>query len=711
MKKVVVFSTILIFILGIVLYFFAFRDVGSNAKMYKNDENISYKAKTETDSIYIYEGDKWNKTFLRGVNIGATKPGYFPGEFGITKDDYMRWFRYISDMNANTIRVYTILKPEFYDALYEFNRKSDKPLYLMQGVWINEDDIAEYKDAYNVKIKEEFKKDIEHTIDLLHGDETIEKRPGLAYGTYKHDVSGYVIGYILGIEWDPEFVAETNKQNEKAEIYKGKYLYTEEATPFENFLCEIGDSCIKYELEKYNKQTCVSFTNWVTTDMLNHPNEPLTEEDLVSVNPTHIKATENLKTGVFASYHIYPYYPDLMNYQKEYVEFKDGNGKINTYRAYLEDLKSKHTIPIIAAEFGVPSSRGKAHDSLYLGYNQGNIEESAQGNIDAAMLNDIYEAGYAGGIVFSFQDEWFKRTWNTMEYDLPDRRPYWNNQQTNEQHFGLLAFDPGKKTSVCYVDGKKNEWVKKDILISDKNYKIYAKSDEAYLYLMLENYNIDKGEPLIIPLDTMYNQGNDFYGGKAFERSADFIISIEGRSNSKVLVDSYYDTFTYTYGDILKMFPVTDNYSKKNSGEFSPIYLCTNRELYLPQDDKTIPLQKYETGLLHYGNGNPESDEYDSLADFCASDTMVEMRIPWQLINIMDPSTLAAIGDFHGGTIEAKKIKGIYIGNAVNRESSVNEGEQIKMKLYSWKSWEEPSYHERLKPSYYILKKAFSKYN
>ena len=81
------------------------------------------------------------------------------------------------------------------------------------------------------------------------------------------------------------------------------------------------------------------------------------------------------------------------------------------------------------------------------------LSEKAQGEMDAFMLKDIYEEGYAGALVFAFQDEWFKRTWNTMDLDLPDRRSYWNNQQTNEQHFGLLAFDSGEKESTCYVDG------------------------------------------------------------------------------------------------------------------------------------------------------------------------------------------------------------------------------------------------------------------
>ena len=89
--------------------------------------------------------------------------------------------------------------------------------------------------------------------------------------------------------------------------------------------------------------------------MLTHSNEPSLDEDRAVVNIEHIKATDSFEPGVFASYHIYPYYPDFMNYQREYAEFRDETGKINSYRAYLRDLMSQHTMPVLVAEVGVPA--------------------------------------------------------------------------------------------------------------------------------------------------------------------------------------------------------------------------------------------------------------------------------------------------------------------------------------------------------------------
>lgn len=676
--------------------------------IFKDEDSIQYMSKVDMESFYIYKDNKWQKEFIKGVNMGAAKPGYFPGEFGVVKEDYLRWFKYISDMNSNTIRVYTILKPDFYDALYEYNENADKPLYLIQGVWVNEEDIAKYKDAYNPQILDNFKSDIQAAIDVLHGNKIIKKERGYAYGIYEKDISAYVLGYVLGIEWDPELVVTTNNNNKSKVNYDGKYLYSAEASPFENFLAETGDYCIDYETEKYKMQRPVSFTNWVTTDMLSHPNEPLETEDMVSVNTEHIKKKDSFKTGLYASYHIYPYYPDAMNYQKDYINFKDSNGKIDTYKAYLRDLKKEHTVPVLVAEFGVPASRGKAHDNIHMGFNQGNVTEKAQGEMNAFMLKDIYEEGYAGALVFAFQDEWFKRTWNTMDFDLSDRRPYWNNQQTNEQHFGLLAFDPGEKGSTSYVDGDIKDWEGSSPLYKNSETELYMKSDEAYVYFMVKSskFNFDK-DKLIIPIDTVLNQGNLSYKGASFNKAADFVISINGKEKSQILVDPYYDSFQYLYAEKIDNIPAVKEYDVKNSGLFMPMYLCINKELYLPEDKVTLPFTKYETGKLQFGNGNPNNSDYNSLTDVSVKDNVVELRIPWQLLNVMDPSTKMIMNDLHIDGIKPIKTEGMSVGAVILEDEKTKN---IEMNLYNWEEWDIPTYHERLKPSYYILKDAFSKY-
>jgi len=135
------------------------------------------------------------------------------------------------------------------------------------------------------------------------------------------------------------------------------------------------------------------------------------------------------------------------------------------------------------------------------------------------------------------------------------------------------------------------------------------------------------------------------------------------------------------------------------------MYLCLNRELYLPEDKTKLPLSKYETGKLTQGNGNPKDKNYNSLTDFSYADGVLEIRIPWQLINVMDPSEKMAMDDFYTVQgIKPMEIKGL------NSQGILISGEKVIYSEdfnYTWNRWDVPTYHERLKPSYYILKDAF----
>ena len=586
--------------------------------------------------------------------------------------------------------------------------KSENTIYLLHGVWINEEDINSKLNAFDPIIKDTTVNEINRLIDVIHGKAEIEEKAGHASGKYISDISPYVIGLILGIEWDPALVNDTNELNVGKSDFKGKYLYTSDnASPFESFLCELGDKAISYETDKYNTQVPISFTNWVTTDLLEHSNEPDEKEDSEVVNPNNIKANENFKSGIFASYHVYPYYPEALVYQKEYREYEDEDGNVNPYKAYLEDLIKKHTMPVLVAEFGVPSSRGITHENIYTGFNQGGLDEKSQGEMDSSMLEDIYNTGYAGGIVFSWQDEWFKRTWNTMDYDIGGRRAYWSNIQTNEQNFGLLAFDPGSEESVCYIDGKIKDWKNRTPLIENEQYSTYVNSDEKYIYFMVKgNDSINfLNEHLVIPIDTTPNSGSGKYEDITFSNGVDFIIDINGKDNSTIKVQSYYDVFSYSYGG--KYSGVEANKEGKDSSKFNPIYLCISGPIHLPEDNKDIPLRRKETGNLIYGNGNPEDDDYNSLADFYINENVIEIRIPWQLLNVMDPSSKCVMDDFYKvGGIQPLEIQGINIGTYIY---GVDNSSKIDLKRYEWAKWEIPTYHERLKASYYILQDAMSK--
>lgn len=679
-----------------------------------NQTGISCRFKAEGDYFYIYESGDWKQMFMRGVNIGATEPGLFPGDLTISYDTYYRWFGYISEMNCNCIRIYTLMPPQFYQALGDFNKKAKNKLYLYQGIWVNEEDIERLSDTYaeNEKILNDFMTDAVNLVNVIHGKAKIAETAGEAYGTYNTDVSPWLVGWIIGIEWDPNFVINTNNQHPDKKDYDGEYLYTQTASPFEAFLCRVGDALIKHEAKTYKFQVPLAFSNWITTDPLTHPNEPHFDEDKTTVNTENVKC-RNFGPGMFASYHIYPYYPDSLNYQEDYLEYTDDSGKVNTYEAYLEDLKLAHTVPIIVAEFGIPTSRGMGHESV-MGYNQGMVDETAQGAMLIDMLGSIENAKYAGGIVFTWQDEWFKRTWNNVMFDIADRRPYWSNIQTTEQCFGLLAFDPGKESMAAYVDGDVSEWKNTQPTVTTGQGKLYIKSDERYLYIMLDagNYDFEK-DTLLIPINTIADQGNlkaAQYNAE-FDTAADFLIYINGKDNSHIYVDRYYDAFNYYFLESKKLSDIKaeENAGVKNSGMFDIMRLCYGYNLTVKGTNQVVPDKAYETGKLRYGNGNPKAQEYKSLSDFYFKNGKLEIRIPWQLLNVMDPSGKQQISDFRKTQVISPQAYQSFDFGFAYRTGA----ESLKITLggsYEYNGWNIPTWHERLKPAYYELQNYFKKF-
>lgn len=703
MKKYLIICTIIL-IFGIFSYnnIYIIRD---NLNTYKED-GINQISRTNEDNIEIYKNGKWEKIFLKGVNIGAAKPGYFPGEFGITKEDYKRWFKYIQDMNANVIRVYTLQTPQFYEAIYEYNKKNIKPIYVIHGVWVDEHKMSEEMNAFSKNVIDEFKDEIKMVIDALHGNASIEKKIGRGHGKYKRDISKYVIGYILGIEWEPYFVNETNKKNKGMEDFKGNYIYTENANPIEIFLANCGDEAIKHETSKYKMQKPIAFSNWVTTDIIDHKDEIEEENRIVNIDENKIKETKAFKSGLFISYHIYPYYPDFLNYDEKYTKYIDEKGEKNPYKAYLNDLKSYYgSRPIIVSEFGVPTSRGITHKDLSRGFNQGMMNEIEQGIANKSMLEDIYSSGYAGAIVFSWQDEWFKRTWNTMDIDDPESRAYWPDKMTNEQFFGILSFESGKRKSEVYIDGKMNDWKKKDIVSENNNSKLYVKSDEGYLYIGINKKDLDLSkEEILIPIDVTPKSGSKSIQGfdAKFNKEADFVINIKGENNSKILVNEYYDIDKFLFDNKIS--------NDKNTDKFNIIKQTTLGESKTPISNVIIPKEEVEVGNLIYGNSNPKSKDYNSLADFIINKDNIEIRIPWLMLNISNPVDKLAIDDFNKYK-EVKHFEIDYINIGLNLLKDEKLEDNLYMKRYTWDKWDEPIYHERLKKSYYIMKDSFGEIN
>lgn len=698
MKKFLMVSSIILIV--VVIFDILHYELGIFIDFYPQKEPTTFVTTKDKD-ILLNEGNGYKIFEIKGVDMGSGIPGEFATSYSIDKKTYLRWFKYIQQMGANTIRVYTMLNDDFYNAFYEFNKNNKNPLYLIQGLWVN--DYTQYSrlDAYADEFRKKFLNDSKKIVDIIHGKRQISIGSEAGTGFYFKDISKWVLGYILGVEWEDVTVSYTDDVKKDHTTYQGKYMKTtKDASAFEVMLAEVGDKIIEYETTRYKSQRLIAFSNWPTTDPFDYEEETaMYFKKIAKVDVEHIVPTNKFLSGHIASYHIYPYYPDYLDYQEEYQDYKDESGIKNTYQAYLKKINEHHKIPVVISEFGVPSSRGMAQKDRNTKRNQGNLNEKEQGEAIVKSYQDIKSAGINNAIIFSWQDEWFKRTWNTMHAIDLLKTPYWNDVQTNEQHFGLLAFDPGKKESICYIDGKVDEWDHKDLIISQDDYQLYAKYDEAYVYFYVHKQN-DKEEKIFIPIDTTPKSGSNYSKDHdlSFSKKADFLIVIDGKNNSHILVQERYNTLFALFGYEINERNSYINPPKKDSNKFQYINLMLQTATPLLTHNKSEHAEIYETGKLRYGNGNPKSKDFDSLADYIIEGNNIEIRIPWGLLNFSNPSSMKIHDDYyeHYG-VEEIKIDKMYmgIGNGKNKIT------MDKLKLKGWRK--NVTYHERLKQSYYIV--------
>lgn len=751
MKKFII--VVCIVIAGLFLWNTAYYQLGIYIDLHPNAPVTTFM-KTDETTIYMEKDGEYVPFEIRGVNLGVGIPGEWATDFSIDQETYLRWFEYIQKLGANTIRVYTILHDDFYDAFYEYNTQREEqgedPLYLLHGVWVNDYILNSHRDAYDDDFLQTMLDDCRTLVDVLHGNMDLSLSYGnKGNGRYHKDVSPWVIGYILGVEWEDTTVVYTNQNRADQNSYSGTYFYTtDDASPFEAMLCQVGDKMTEYESERYKQQRLIAFSNWPTTDPFTYPVVTTSyRQKMACIDVENIQSTSAFISGMFASYHVYSYFPDYLEimleseqYTDEEIEehlgiatrkfweyriaqleypaigqylhesdYTDSYGRLNTYAAYLKALNRYHHIPVVISEYGVTTGRGMAQVDKNTGRNQGHMTEQEQGQALIDCYRDIMDAGCAGSCVFTWQDEWFKRTWNTMHAVDLDNTPYWSDYQTNEQYFGLLAFDPGKEESICYVDGDTSEWTEADIVQENDEGTLFMKYDEKFLYFLIEKKDFHQEEDtLYIPIDLTPKSGSTYCREEdiSFERACDFLIKIHGKEDSRVLVQERYEVLLAIYGQ--EYYAINPYYKEhqpwKDSPSFRPIYLALTVSDILPAiEANEVMGEKYETGKLRYGNANPKDEDFDSLADFIfTEDGGVEIRLPWQLLNFSNPSEMMIHDDYYECYgVENLHIDEMYVGLG----SGENSGERIRMEPFALEGWGKTvTYHERLKESYYILK-------
>ena len=627
------------------------------------------------DYLEVRGTQGWKPLFVKGVNLGLALPGRWPTEFPQDPALYASWFDAIAALGANSVRAYTLLPPVFYRTLAAHNATPGKPrLWLVQGVWT---ELPPKHDFGRAEAIADFEAEIARVLDAVHGNLTLAPRPGHASGTYDVDASDSVLALVIGREWEPFAVRDYLALQPGRRDWRGRWLRVRAGNAMERWAAARCDFAAGYEADHYGVLHPVTFANWPTLDPLRHPTESSRDEedrwrrrlglpglapiadpwdnDAVEIDAARIEATPAMGAGFFASYHIYPNYPDFLNLDPGYGASKDGR-----YAAYLRALKAHHgRQPVLVAEFGLSTSRGIAHvqpDGLH----HGGIAEADQGRLEGQLLREIRDARYAGGIVFSWLDEWWKGTWSVARLEVPaERRRLWLNVESPEQNYGLMAARPGSLQRK--LDGRGDDW-------PQDTGPLQAAADEAYLWvkvdtpwdghfrLALDTYARERGERALPPP-----------GSTEVESGVEFLVDLGGSGESRITVSEPYEPYAHLDGGDLAS-PLSP------SGKFVPLLFEANRERFA-RDGRRFPPEVVERGALKEG------------VDYAIGDGVIELRIPWSLLNVSDPSSHRVL---HQEGPRGEELG--TVGTDGFRLYGFTPEGPLGSLTFTWPEWEEPRY-------------------
>jgi hypothetical protein len=716
---------------------------------------LAYPARTNRDRFEVRTARGWEPFYIKGVNLGAALPGRHPSQFPDSAT-YVRWIEQMAAMEANTVRVYTIHPPHFYGALYDWNRRHpDAPLWIIHGVWA---ELPPENDFADPRWEGEFFREMRHVVDLLHGRADIPVIPGRAGGAYTADVSPWVLAYIIGREWESHSVVTFNRRRPELQGFRGRFLTVQGGTPMDAWLGKASEHMVAYETDTYRAQRPIAYTNWPTLDPLSHPTEstvaeeseirrslgeqvpaqPAAEDnDDIGLDANLATPTDAFPAGWFASYHAYPYYPDFMVLDPGYNQARSSEGPSN-YFGYLVELKRHHDhMPVVISEYGVPASIGSAHLQPQ-GWHHGGHSEARMAQINARLTREIAEAGMAGGAIFAWIDEWFKKNWIVIDFEIPqDRNRLWYNRLDAEQHYGMLAMDPGEVVAGATLRDRVASWRRMPALYATPQGTLRAASDEAYLWLFFEGAGGRLPEELMLGFDVLKPEAGDFrwpgrVGGRlpvglefALRATADEVRLMADPSSNPLRTDenqsipgqpaaapTIADPLPgYFEGRFQRRFNRPYRSQANEDGVYDSLRVLTNNRRFA-RDRTEYPGMGYDRGILWPG-GPP-----DGLWERLPEAGVMEIRIPWMLLNFTDPSERRVLQDPEGAVPAAfgtVTVDGIRILAAARDGSAWRQwpasGREADVALFTWNTWEEPRWRERVRPVYDAMREVYRTMN
>lgn len=677
------------------------------------DKQVSSSFQTEGNKIMIPDDKgKLAPFIIKGVDVSASMPGQYSTTFAPEEEDYLRWFKSIREMGGNTVKAYTIMDDDFYNAFYRYNQEHQEPLYLLQGILVSDEANMNAEDAYSEDFYDQLIKDGITAVDIIHGKRIILNNKMRGSGSYFKDISPWVIGYLVGNEWNSATISYTDHQKRYASSWSGTYFETsQDATVFESMLAKIMDTIISYESKKYKQQRLISFINDPSNDPFHYKEAYEKQLGKYSyIDAEHIVPTEKLESGYFVSYKLYDYCTDYSAYLSDEQKIKLGTvmntlDKTDMYAGYMKLLSNYHTMPIVVGGYGFSTARAPIQKDTQP------LTEEKQGDALMKVYRQALEDEWAGVFISTWQDTWERRSWNTAFSTVITQNYLWHDLQSDGQNYGIMAFESKGKKDTSFVDGDDSEWLKEKPIIENEGLSIYSRQDREGLYLLLKGEDLEQ-KKLFLPIDVTPVTGSTkaaSFEQLEFDRASDFLLCLDGMDNTRLLVQERYNALRENFlaeitgEDPFIFFPDKDS----DVFEIHGTALSNNTLV----DESIVDAHEifsrrllgvWDSGRLVHGNGNPKHKEYNSLSDFCFGDSFVEICIPWSLLNVCDPTLMQIADDYyeHYGMLP-RNVSEFWIG--VGDSSKKIQMKPMKMQGFM----KAPEWKERLKKSYYIIQKEW----
>ncbi len=712
MKRFLICAVAILFLAvgGIYLYFSSSFYVDLHP-----DAPVQAQFRTEGRQILARKEDgTFEAMSLKGVDMISSMPGEYASDFAPEEADYLRWMEQIGQMGANLLRVYTLMDSDFYNALYAYNTTHEEPLFLLQGLQVSDEVNNGRKDGFSQEFQGRLIHDGMTAVDMIHGRKLLEATQISGGGSYLRDVSPWVLGYLVGNEWSADTIVYTDMSTVNPRAYQGTYFRTaEDASAFETMLAQVMDSIMAYESEKYKTQRLIGFNSAPQIDFLEYEAQYARQlSKYAFLDAQHILPTEAVQSGYFAGYRLSSMCDNFSDYlsQAQRSELAHHLSRMDTsrsYDGYLDLLSSYHTMPLIATVCGISSGRGA------IKMEEPPLTEQQQGQQLMDIWLDCSSAGWAGLCISTWQDAWERIAWNTAFATELSQNYLWHDLQTDGENYGLMAFEPGEKATVV-LDGDPGEWQEKDVLFTQDGITLSLRYDQKALYLLIQGSEVTQTKPLYLPLDIVDQLGAYYCKTPkvTFDRRADFLLCLNGKNNTRLLVQERYDALRENFSQEMAKGDPFLSWPDADSPVFTTIGMALRNDTLVDNPEllsawelaKLKALGVYETGKLRHGNGNPEAQDYDSLTDFCFGQGCVELRIPWLLINVANPMKMRVHQDYylHYG-VETMAVKTIWIGlGDGDGEISLNP---VDTRKWKWDS----SWRERLKASYQVVQSYWKK--